>query len=337
MDIILPISVALAVFLAINIGANNSAASMATAYGAGVRSKREATIIIAIFALLGAVIAGAPVVNTLGKGLVPSEILSSHVGLVFIIFLIAIIFITWANVSRVPVATTHAIVCAIVGVGLYAKSLQVEKFLEIAVWWLVTPVVALVINYLVAKYLYFRTLRYLTDNYNEAVINRILTVLITISGVFVAFSAGANNSANAVGPIVGLGLINSYTGAIIAGVAMGVGALLFGGRVLESVGKEITEICILRAGSVEFTGAAIILAASFSGIPVSIAEIITSGIIGFSIAQQGAGVTARNRHVLRIAFFWIVIPFVAIAMGYALTSVYFHYDVAALITRNIGY
>jgi sulfate permease len=337
LELILPIALVLSAFLALNIGANNSAAAMATSYGAGVRSKRQATILIAVFALLGAVIAGAPVVNTIGKGLVPSEVLSSHVGLVLIIFIIAIIFVSWANVARVPIATTHAIVCAIAGVGIYSSALNGQKFIEIVIWWICAPVIAWVVNFLVAKYMYFRTLKYLTDRYSETSINRILTILITISGTFLAFSAGANNSANAVGPIVGLGLISSYWGAVIAGVAMGVGAILFGGRVLDSVGKEITEICILRAVSVEFTAAALILVASFSGIPVSIAEIVTSGIIGFSCAQQGFGVTARNRHVMRIAFFWIVIPFLAVGLGYALSSLYFNYNVGELISMSIAH
>lgn len=336
MDFILISAVVLAAFLALNIGANNSAASMATAYGAGVRTKRQAVIIIAVFALLGALIAGAPVVKTLGNGLVPSEVLSSHIGLVLIIFVIASIFVTWANVAKVPIATTHAIVCAIAGVGLYSSSLHTDKFFEILIWWIAAPLVAWIINFLMARYLYFRTLKYLTEKYSEKSINRILMLMITVSGTFLAFSAGANNSANAVGPLVGLGLIGTYQGAIIAGVAMGVGAILFGGRVLETVGKEITEICILRAVSVEFTGAGLILLASFSGIPVSIAEIITSGIIGFSCAQKGFGVTARNRHVLTIAFFWIVIPFIAIAMGYGLTSLYFSYNVGEFITLNFG-
>ncbi len=337
MDLVLISAIVLASFLALNIGANNSAASMATAYGAGVRSKRQAVIIIAVFALLGAVIAGAPVVKTLGNGLVPSEVLSSHIGLVLIIFIIASLFVTWANVAKVPIATTHAIVCAIAGVGLYSSALHTDKFFEILIWWVAAPLVAWVINFLVAKYLYFRTLKFLTERYSEKSINGILTIMITISGTFLAFSAGANNSANAVGPLVGLGLIGSYKGAVIAGVAMGVGAILFGGRVLETVGKEITEICILRAVSVEFTGAALILIASIFGIPVSIAEIVTSGIIGFSCAQQGFGVTARNRHVVRIAFFWIVIPFIAIAMGYGMTSLYFNYGVSDFIASNFGF
>lgn len=337
MDFVLISAIVLAVYLALNIGANNSAASMATAYGAGVRTKRQAVIIIAVFAVLGALIAGAPVIKTLGKGLVPSEILSSHIGLVLIIFVIASVFVTWANIAKVPIATTHAIVCAIVGVGLYSSALNTGKFVEILVWWVAAPVVAWVINFLVAKYLYFKTLKFLTERYSEKSINRILMIMITVSGTFLAFSAGANNSANAVGPLVGLGLIGSYKGALIAGVAMGVGAILFGGRVLETVGKQITEICILRAVSVEFTGAALILMASFSGIPVSLAEIITSGIIGFSCAQQGFGATARNRHVLRIAFFWIAIPFIAIAVSYGLTSLYFSYNVGGFITQSFGY
>jgi sulfate permease len=337
LDLVLPIAIILSAFLALNIGANNSAASMATAYGAGVRTKREATVMIAIFAVLGALLAGAPVVKTLGNGLVPGAIFSAHIGLVLVIFIIAAFFISWANIARVPVATTHAIVCAIVGVGLYSKSLNGEKFFEIVVWWVITPLVALLMNYLIAKYLYLKTLQSLTERFSETSINKILSVLITVSGVFVAFSAGANNSANSVGPLVGLGLMNANVGAVMAGVAMGVGAMLLGGRVLDSVGKGITEICILRAISVEFTGAAIILTASIFGVPVSLAEIVTSGIIGFSLAQQGFSVTAQNRHVVRIAFFWFVIPFVAVGMGYLLSSLYFSYNVSALISSNLNF
>ena len=331
MSIFIIVSVVLSIFLALNIGANNSAASMATSYGAGVRSKRQAVIIIAVFALLGAIIAGAPVVHTMGKGIVPSEVLSANSGLIIFVLLIAIVFIAWANIAKVPIATTHAMVCAIAGIGIYANSLNTSKFLSIIAWWIAAPVFAFIINYLIARFFYFKIIHYLAVNYAENRVNAILTVFITITGVFLAFSGGANNSANAVGPLVGLGIMTSSTGAILAGVGMGVGAILLGGRVLETVGKEITEICLIRAISVEFTGATIILIASVYGVPVSIAEIITSGIIGFSCAQHGFGVTARNRHVVRIAFFWLVIPFVAVGLSYAVSSLYFGYGFAEAI------
>ena len=334
MELILPIAIVLSVFLAVNIGANNSAASMATAYGAGARSKREAVILIAVFALLGALITGTPVIETLGKDLVPESVLSSNLGLVFVVLIIGVIFISWANIMRVPVATTHAVVCAVAGVGLYSHALNGTKFLEIVIWWIITPFVAWFLNYFIGRFLYFKTLKFLTNRYSERSINRILSLFLTISGIYVAFSAGANNAANAVGPLVGMGLINSFSGAIIAGLGMGIGAILLGGRVLETVGKEITEICVLRAISVEFTGATLLLIASIFGIPVSLAEIITSGIIGFSCAQKGFPATAQNRHVARIAFFWFVVPFIAIGMSYMLSSIYFKYDIGAIIGRN---
>jgi len=335
LSIFIIVAVVLSVFLALNIGANNAAASMATSYGAGVRTKRQAVILIAVFALLGAIIAGAPVVNTMGKGIVPSDVLSNNPELILIVLLIAIVFISWANIAKIPIATTHAIVCAIAGIGLYANSLNTDKLYNIITWWIAAPIVAFLINYIIAKYFYFKIIHYLASNFPENRVNAILTIFITFTGIFIAFSGGANNSANAVGPLVGLGILTSTKGAIIAGIAMGVGAILFGGRVLETLGKEITEICIIRAISVEFTGATIILAASFYGIPVSIAEIITSGIIGFSCAQHGFGITAQNRHVVRIAFFWFVIPFVAIGLSYALSSLYFSYGFAEAINLNI--
>ncbi len=328
MSIFVLISVILAVFLAINIGANNSAASMATSYGAGVRTKTEAIILIAIFVFLGAVLAGAPVVDTMGKGIVPSEILSSNSTLVLVVMVLAMIFVSWANFAKVPIATTHAIVCSLVGVGLYSGTLNVDKFIEIVIWWIATPLVALSVNYVIARFFYFKILHFLATHFAEKKVHIILSLFLTVSGCFIAFSAGANNSANAFGPIVGLGMMDSFTGAVVAGIAMSFGAIILGGRVLETVGKGITEICIIRAISVELTAGTLILVASYSGIPVSVAEIVTSGIVGFSCAQHGFGVTARNKHVLRIAFFWLVVPFVAIGMSYVFSSLCFGYDIA---------
>ncbi|NIM02751.1 inorganic phosphate transporter, partial [bacterium] len=79
--------------------------------------------------------------------------------------------------------------------------------------------------------------------------------------------------------------------------------------------------------SVEFIGASLVLAASVFGIPVSMAEIITAGIIGFSCASQGVCETARNRHVARIAFFWFVAPILSVGLTYFLVDFYFKFSI----------
>jgi PiT family inorganic phosphate transporter/sulfate permease len=316
------IAIIISFLLAMNIGASNSAAEMAAAYGAGARTKKEAVTLIAIFAILGAIISGGAVIKTLGSGLVPGKTFSETFATVFIVIFVATLFITFANYFKSPIATTHAIVCSIVGIGLYTGGLNTKKFLYIAAWWVLTPSVSFILNYLVGKYLYFRILHRLTTLGSEEKINKLLSILITLSGCYVAFSAGSNNAANAVGAIVGADVISSSTGAIMAGLGMGLGAILFGGRILDSVGKGITEIGIVRAISIETTGATIIYIASLMGIPVSLNETITSGIIATSCARAGFRKTAKNEHVLRILFFWFVAPFLAIALSYGLTALW---------------
>ncbi|MGQ0794452.1 MAG: hypothetical protein ACT4NX_10295 [Deltaproteobacteria bacterium] len=44
--------------------------------------------------------------------------------------------------------------------------------------------------------------------------------------------------------------------------------------------------------------------------------------------------TLQNRYVMRIAFFWFVVPFFAVGAAYALSMLYFKYDVAAMLSRN---
>ncbi|MCY4047127.1 MAG: inorganic phosphate transporter [Candidatus Dadabacteria bacterium] len=316
METVFIAAVGLSGLLALNIGANNSAAAMASSYGAGARTKRQAVGLIAVFAILGALFAGGPVVETMGKGIVPQAVFSSRAALTVVVLVIALAFVSWANASRVPVATTHAIVCSIAGIGLYLGSLNHARFYEIVGWWVAGPVVSWAAGFLVGKFLYYRILNHLVENFSEEGVSRVLKWCITVSGTFLAFSAGANNSANAVGPVVGLGVMDSSSGVLFAGVAMAVGALVLGGRVLETVGKEITEICLIRAITVEAVAAVIIVTASLAGIPVSITEIVTAGIVGFSCAQHGFGKTARNRHVLRIAFFWLAVPAATVAIGY---------------------
>src|SRR5919197_2550167 len=77
-DLLAPLAVAALITclgLAMNVGGNNSAAEMGPAFGAGVRSQQEAIALIAVFSMLGALIAGAHVVHTVGSGIMPSVIL----------------------------------------------------------------------------------------------------------------------------------------------------------------------------------------------------------------------------------------------------------------------
>ena len=303
-----------ALFMGINIGGNNAAASMGAAYGAGARTKRQALLLIAVFSLLGAVLGGGEVIKTLGHGIVPGS--SITVTAAIIAVSAAGITMFGANMIKVPISTSQAAVGAVAGVGVYVGMLNTDVLYRIGAWWVVTPIVAFVLAYIIGKYLHPVILMWLVDHESEERIRKIINIMLTISGCYVAYSAGANNAANAVGPLVGAGVMTPFTGAVVGGLAIGAGALVLGSRVLETVGKGITELCVIRAVFVEFVAAIIVHSASVMGIPVSLGEIVTASIIGIGCANEGL-LAARNETVQRIITMWFVSPLAAGVITYA--------------------
>jgi len=314
------VAVMVCVALAINVGANNSAAEMGPAFGAGVRSQKEAVFLIATFSMLGAMIAGGHVVQTVGRDIMPVAILMKHSGAVVIILISATSIIAFANLVRVPVATSHAMVGSVIGMGLYYGSVNWQRVGTIAVWWLITPFASLVISYLLGRFAYSPIQTWITSRPPQHPVHSSLRGFITLSGCFMAFSAGSNSLAKAVGPVVGAGMATSSSAAVFGGLGMAIGALIVGHRLLHTVGKEITPIDPLKAVFVELVGGTIVLASSGVGVPVSLAEIITCSVIGFSCAHAGIESTARNNHVRTIYKLWPACPLLTAAASFGISS-----------------
>lgn len=313
-------ALAVALFMGLNIGGNNAAASMGAAYGAKVRTKYQAVILIGIFSLIGAVLGGGEVIKTLGKGILPDGTILLEGAIVAVGAAGIIVFL--ANILRVPISTSQAAVGAIVGIGFFygASKLNTPLLGKILAWWIITPVIAWLLAYIMGKYFYTDILIWLADhNESEASIRKALNVLLTVSGCYVAYSAGANNAANAVGPFVGAGEIPLFYGAAFGGIAIGLGALLMGGRVLDTVGNEICELCVIRAAFVEFISAGIVHAASILGIPVSLGEIVAAGVIGIGCANTGLHIV-RGDVVKKILISWVISPILAGVLAYALMN-----------------
>ncbi len=314
-----------AVFMGLNIGGNNSAASMGAAYGAKVRTKYQAVLLIGVFSLLGAIFSGGEVINTLGKGILPDGTILLEGAIIAVGAAGITVFL--GNILRVPVSTSQAAVGAVVGIGFFygASKLNVPLLGYIVAWWMITPFLAWLLAYLMGKYLYTDILVWLADHSeSEASIRKALNIILTISGCYVAYSAGANHAANAVGPFVGAGVTDPLSGAILGGIAIGFGALLMGGRVLDTVGNEICELCAIRAAFVEFVSAVIVHVASINGIPVSLGEIVVAGVIGIGCANSGMHIV-RGNTVKKIMISWLISPLLTGTIAFTLISLVSNY------------
>jgi len=143
-------------FMAWGIGANDVANAMATSVGSRALTIRQAILVAAVFEFLGAVLAGGNVTSTIRKGIVEVGLLGNTPELLVYGMLASLLAAgTWlliASRNGWPVSTTHSIVGAIVGfaaVGIGIDAVQWGQVGTIVMSWVVSPLTAGIIAYLV--------------------------------------------------------------------------------------------------------------------------------------------------------------------------------------------
>ncbi|MBN1443171.1 MAG: inorganic phosphate transporter [Planctomycetes bacterium] len=163
---------------------------------------------------------------------------------------------------------------------------------------------------------------------------RIFVYLQILSACALAFAHGANDVANSVGPLAGVilvakdgveGLKVSINNAgawgvfilVIGGTGIVLGLATWGWRVIETIGKKITELTPTRGFAAQFGAALTILIASRHGLPISTTHTLVGAVLGVGLAR---GMGALNFRVIRdIVISWIV----TLPLGAILTIVFF--------------
>jgi len=312
----------MSLFFAMNIGASGAAASLGVAYGSGaIPKKRNALLICGIAIFLGAVIGGSEVVKTIGEGLIPSGILDAKI--VLIILSAATLSLFIANIMGIPLSTSEITVGSVVGVGIAFKSLYIVNILWIVLFWLLVPFVSFVIAIFAGKYVKRAEDNsvWLKNPSNE----KYLSLFVIIIGCFEAFSAGMNNVANSIGPLVGAGLISIDKGIIIGGLFIAIGAFLLGGRVLQTNGKKIVRYSKLEGGLISGIGATLVTIASIFGLPVPLTQVTSSAIIGIGVSKNGMAML-KKKMVSRILKVWIVSPILSLVISYSFVQLFIKSD-----------
>jgi phosphate/sulfate permease len=175
------------------------------------------------------------------------------------------------------------------------------------------------------------------QNAEYAFVEKVFGYLQVISACLMAFAHGANDVANAIGPLSAAVAILTQ-GAIVAhaevptwalclgGIGIVIGLATWGWRVIETIGKKITELTPTRGFSAEFGAAATILLASRLGMPISTTHTLVGAVIGVGMAR---GIEALDLRTMRhIVISWIVtVPagaLIAIALYYPIQALFSH-------------
>tara|TARA_A100001234_G_scaffold100584_1_gene88462 strand:- start:751 stop:2013 length:1263 start_codon:yes stop_codon:yes gene_type:complete len=169
--LILISAVFLGFFSAYGVGANDVANAMGTSVGSKVLTVKQAILIAAVFEFLGAFLAGGGVTETIRKGVIDPELFNG-IEDIFIYGMISALFASgvWLLIASMrgwPVSTTHTIVGAIVGFGIYTLGIDKINWIEvgkIGASWITSPLssalVAGIFYYICKEFLIKKQSRY---------------------------------------------------------------------------------------------------------------------------------------------------------------------------------
>ncbi|MBZ0265732.1 inorganic phosphate transporter [bacterium] len=138
-------------------------------------------------------------------------------------------------------------------------------------------------------------------------IERVFMFLQAITAAYVAFAHGANDVANAIGPVAAvIATVNQGVVAlqvpvplwilVMGGLGIVLGLLTQGYKVMYTVGKNITKLTPSRGFSAEFSAATVVLVCSLLGLPISTTHTLVGAVLGIGIAQ---GVDSINLKVVK--------------------------------------
>lgn len=147
-------------------------------------------------------------------------------------------------------------------------------------------------------------------------VEKYFAVLMALTACAMAFAHGSNDVALAVGPLTiihslvmhpdqALGT-NSYPAWIILLGCFGVvsGLLMYGRKVIETVGSSITALTPSRAFAATLAAATTVVVATSTGIPVSATQTLVGAVLGVGLAR---GIGALNLIVIRNIFMsWVL-------------------------------
>ncbi len=296
---LLLVGIVVSLFVGFNIGGATTGPAFGPAVGAKVISKTAAAALMAVFFFIGGWTIGRRVVETLGTELVTDTgVFTVESSIVVLFFIGAALFI--GNFYGVPASTSMTAVGAIAGLGIATGELDWAVMGEIAIWWIVAPIVGFWISGMLGRYFYpsierliaieqtpgplvevdrSGRLPQLTSGPNTTRRELVGVVTIVSIGCLMAFSSGTSNIANAIAPLVGAGADLNLMLLLGCG-AVAIGAFTIARRTLDTIGSDITDLPLTAAIVVAVVSSSIVTGLSAIGIPASFVIIATMSIVG---------------------------------------------------------
>ncbi|MBO8139039.1 MAG: inorganic phosphate transporter [Thermosipho sp. (in: Bacteria)] len=161
-----------------------------------------------------------------------------------------------------------------------------------------------------------------SDKNEYSIVEKVFKNAQIVTSCYVSFSHGANDVANAVGPLALIYIIlttQNFSSEItiptyilaLGGLGISLGVATLGHKVMKTVGEDITELNNSRGFSIDFAAATTVLLASTFGMPISTTHTVVGAVSGVGFAR---GIEVVNVGILKniIISWFVTVPFAAI-------------------------
>jgi inorganic phosphate transporter, PiT family len=166
--------------------------------------------------------------------------------------------------------------------------------------------ISALIVFFIVKPLVAKASRSLQNTVRDA--NSLFTIPLIFAAALLSFAHGANDVANAVGPLAAIAdAVQSSAIAtkasiplwvmLIGAIGISLGLALYGPKLIRTVGSEITELNQIRAYSVAMAAAITVIIASQLGLPVSSTHIAIGGIFGVGFLREYLSTTSQQEKI----------------------------------------
>ncbi len=305
-------------FLGWGLGANDASNIFGTAVANNIIKFYHAAILASIFVIVGSFLEGPKTFDTVGglaaitKGDLTAITLGAAVSVAFFTYL------------KLPISTSQALVGSILGIGIVKGSdIDLKILFKIVLCWITTPLGAFIIGFILYAFI-----KWIFSKFNFGVLfySIFIKVGILLAGIMGSYSLGANNVGNVTGiyavhmKIANLpfGLSSDRFWALLGGISIAIGIMTYSKRVMETVGKKITNMLPMMALISVVAQSITVYIYTNVGVPVSTSQAIVGAVAGVGAVHGFSSVNFKS--IGRIAIGWMMTP---IAAGAVAIGTYF--------------
>lgn len=299
-------------------GFHDTANAMATSIATGALKPKVAVTIAGILNLAGAFLS-VEVAKTISSGLVDDTKITPVVIFAGLVGAILWNLLTW--LLGLPSSSSHALFGGLIGAVWVAAGADAVKFgavfSKVILPAIFSPLVAGIIA-LIATFLAYR----ITTRAAEQTVTKGFKFGQIVSASMVALAHGTNDAQKTMGVItltlITAGVLSPDSGPpfwviLSAGLAIALGTYIGGWRIIQTLGKRVSEIQTPQGFAAETSSAAIILASSHLGFALSTTQVATGSIFGAGAGRRLASVQWGVAGQMAIA--WLLTLPAAAAVG----------------------